>query len=103
MAADRADHISGGQDISGSTGRKQRLSKGKLADGVYLGCVRQELLPSSPLFGRDSRAGRAVGELHIRGLIGGHCHEGGGELTKREASCMMGLGKKRIFVWQWRQ
>lgn len=39
MATDSADHISGDQEVSGSAERKQRLPKGKQADGVYPGCA----------------------------------------------------------------
>lgn len=37
MATGSADHISRDQEISRSTERKQRLPKGKRADGVYQG------------------------------------------------------------------
>lgn len=67
--------------------------------------LQQELLPTSPPFGVDSSRrsrGKAayVRRFQVHVLIGGHCHEGGGELTRSEGSYMVGLGENRVFVWK---
>lgn len=100
MATDSADHISRDQDISRSTERKQRLLKGKRADGVYQGCAAASVTNISSVWHRLERAEQRESWTHA--LIGGHCHAEEGELTRSEWSYMIGLGENRIFVWKQR-
>lgn len=69
--------------------------------------LQRERLPTSPVFGVDlsgQSKGKAarVRRFQVHVLIGGHCREEGGELTRSEGSYMIFLGENRIFVWKQR-